>query len=272
MGDPADWGILENTMMNFVVQRRGDDYTVSVNGVLVQSHTQSAAITSLGLRPHRATMKLYDWTVTIDSGSCPSGLEVASAPALDITATMSDTHMHFGIDHNDAGNCIDGDLDQNWFNGKCCHAKGENDWLMLDLGTTASVAGVIVTGRSDYPQLEQSNGITVKVSDSDSPTAAMQTCTSDQSFQEELQKQVNCDSGPIDGRYVWFFRGTPASATNHAAQALVLCETEVVIAGGASTAPALGGCNGADLDGSGDVNVTGGPLSCSPLPLPPPSF
>ena len=30
------------------------------------------------------------------------------------TAIMSSTHQHFGQSHNDANNCLDGDLDQNW--------------------------------------------------------------------------------------------------------------------------------------------------------------
>ena len=70
MGDPANFGILEGIMMNFVVQRRGNDYTISVNGKTVQTHTQAIPITSIGLRPHRATFKLYEWSVTIDTDDC----------------------------------------------------------------------------------------------------------------------------------------------------------------------------------------------------------
>ena len=39
-----------------------------MNGKLVQTHTSSKPITSLGLRPHRAKMRLYSWTVTMDTG------------------------------------------------------------------------------------------------------------------------------------------------------------------------------------------------------------
>ena len=45
-------------------------------------------------------------TAADDAGGGGSGI----AP----TATMSSTHQHFGQSHNDANNCLDGDLDQNW--------------------------------------------------------------------------------------------------------------------------------------------------------------
>ena len=74
VGEPAQFGIVEGAVLDFVVSRTGDEYTISVNGNVVQTHTQSIPITSIGLRPHRATMKLYDWSVSIDSGDCPDGL------------------------------------------------------------------------------------------------------------------------------------------------------------------------------------------------------
>lgn len=63
MGDPAPLGIVEGAVLDFVVQRSGATFTISVNGNVVQTHTSSEPITSIGLRPHRATMRLYDWTV-----------------------------------------------------------------------------------------------------------------------------------------------------------------------------------------------------------------
>jgi uncharacterized membrane protein len=80
IGAPADFGITEGNMLDFIVQRRGETFTIYVNGQVVQTHTSSAPITSLGLRPHRATMQLYDWTVSKDSG-CASGANQGSVVA-----------------------------------------------------------------------------------------------------------------------------------------------------------------------------------------------
>jgi hypothetical protein len=74
VGDPADFGITDGNLMDFVVQRRGNTFTISVNGAVVQEHTSDVEITSLGLRPHRATMKLYDWTVSTGSDDCPGAM------------------------------------------------------------------------------------------------------------------------------------------------------------------------------------------------------
>ena len=71
IGPPADFGILDDLLMDFVVQRVGNTFTISVNGVVVQTHTSTVPITSLGLRPHRANMRLYDWEVTVDTAVCP---------------------------------------------------------------------------------------------------------------------------------------------------------------------------------------------------------
>lgn len=54
-------GIVDGAVLDFVVQRTGDQFTIYVNGDIVQTHTSSIPITSIGLRPHRATMRLYEW-------------------------------------------------------------------------------------------------------------------------------------------------------------------------------------------------------------------
>ena len=51
------------------VQRRGDDYTISVTTSamgekVVHTHTTAGDIQGLGLRPWRGTIRLYEWTVT----------------------------------------------------------------------------------------------------------------------------------------------------------------------------------------------------------------
>ena len=68
LGEPATYGIIDGELMTFVVQRRGDDYTISVTTSamgekVVLTHTKAGDIQGLGLRPWRGTIRLYEWTV-----------------------------------------------------------------------------------------------------------------------------------------------------------------------------------------------------------------
>ena len=84
LGSPASFGIADGIKMDFVVQRRGGTFTFSINGVLVHTHKSSEPITSLRLRPHRATMRIYDWRVT-DEDFYPASPPPASAPPPPVT-------------------------------------------------------------------------------------------------------------------------------------------------------------------------------------------
>ena len=68
--------------MTFVVQRRGDDYTISVTTSamgekVVHTHTTAGDIQGLGLRPWRGTIRLYEWTVTAGSSVDGCALYIA---------------------------------------------------------------------------------------------------------------------------------------------------------------------------------------------------
>ena len=88
MGDPARYGIVEGAVLDFVVQRSGTTFTISVNGNVVQTHTSSEPITSIGLRPHRATMQLYDWTVDW----CRSWQDVMAS--VDVAQSRGEPQLH----------------------------------------------------------------------------------------------------------------------------------------------------------------------------------
>ena len=67
-GKVAPYGFVDGELMTFVVQRRGDDYTISVTTSavgekVVLTHTKAGDIQGLGLRPWRSTIRLYEWTV-----------------------------------------------------------------------------------------------------------------------------------------------------------------------------------------------------------------
>jgi len=68
-GNLASYGIIDGELMTLVVQRRGDDYTISVTTAamgekVVHTQTKAGDIQGLGLRPWRGTIRLYSWTVT----------------------------------------------------------------------------------------------------------------------------------------------------------------------------------------------------------------
>ena len=67
-GNLASYGIIDGELMTLVVQRRGDDYTISVTTAamgekVVHTQTKAGDIQGLGLRPWRSTIRLYEWTV-----------------------------------------------------------------------------------------------------------------------------------------------------------------------------------------------------------------
>ena len=48
---PEDFGVTDGSMVDLVVQRRGDTITVNINGKVVNTVAKSVDITSLGIRP-----------------------------------------------------------------------------------------------------------------------------------------------------------------------------------------------------------------------------
>ena len=109
-GHGASYGIIDGELMTFVVQRRGDDYTISVTTSamgekVVHTQTKAGDIQGLGLRPWRGTMRLYDWTVTTGSSVTTTGsftfqagrcYPQSKAPVINTVGLMSDTLRRTG--------------------------------------------------------------------------------------------------------------------------------------------------------------------------------
>ena len=112
--------------MTFVVQRRGDDYTISVTTSamgekVVHTQTKAGDIQGLGLRPWRGTMRLYDWTVTTGSSVTTTGsftfqagrcYPQSKAPVINTVGLMSDTLRRTGTPQE----CYDYCTDNSGFN------------------------------------------------------------------------------------------------------------------------------------------------------------
>ena len=63
-GKSKDLGVIDGKAMDFIVERKGNKFTFSVNGKVIAEKTSDKTVTSIGLRPHRSQMNLYSWTVT----------------------------------------------------------------------------------------------------------------------------------------------------------------------------------------------------------------
>ena len=74
VGLPADFGILEGVEADFQVRRRGNAMQFYWNGQLVLDYNTANRVTQIGLRPHRATIKLYDWQVSLPQTKCTTNL------------------------------------------------------------------------------------------------------------------------------------------------------------------------------------------------------
>jgi hypothetical protein len=70
LGTPADMGIRNGLKMDFEVARRGNDFNFIINGVQRWTFSSTAPVTQLGLRPWRATMRLYDWRIHLPARVC----------------------------------------------------------------------------------------------------------------------------------------------------------------------------------------------------------
>ncbi|CAH1276894.1 NRP2 [Branchiostoma lanceolatum] len=112
---------------------------------------------------------------------------------------------------------VDGDDNPMWSEGSCTATAEERDpWWRVDLGTSWSVARVVVTNRKDCCP-EQLEGFTVYVGDNSNVTTNP-TCGGPQSVGGKGVITVNC--GGLTGRYVGI-------ALSGAGRTLTLCEVQV---------------------------------------------
>ena len=72
LASSSTFGIQEGAKGMFRVERQGDQFQFFWDGNLVTSYSSSEAVTQLGLRPWRATMKVYSWVVSMSEPACSS--------------------------------------------------------------------------------------------------------------------------------------------------------------------------------------------------------
>ena len=61
-GDPQSF-FIEGELLTFRVVRRGSIFTFWASEQLVHTFESDVDVTSIGLRPHRAVFKIYDWQI-----------------------------------------------------------------------------------------------------------------------------------------------------------------------------------------------------------------
>ncbi|XP_013392233.1 fucolectin-like [Lingula anatina] len=122
-----------------------------------------------------------------------------------------------------ASRAVDGNYDDDNRNGSCAHTgSGQGQWWLVDLETTARVAGVIITNRGDGYS-DRLNNFEVRVGtcfvDSSSFTQ-YKLCASYPGAAPVGNTSLSCGS-PLRGRYVLIIK---VGNDNHHLQ---LCEVEV---------------------------------------------
>ncbi|XP_013383414.1 fucolectin-like [Lingula anatina] len=140
-------------------------------------------------------------------------------------AYQSSTYQNrYGItDLYYASRAVDGNYNDNGNHGSCSHTDaGQGGWWLVDLKTTARVAGVIITNRRDCCSYRLTN-FEVKVGtsyDNSSSFTQYKLCASYPGQAPVGNTSLSCES-PLTGRYVLIIK------VGSDDQALQLCEVEV---------------------------------------------
>ncbi|XP_013392232.1 fucolectin-like [Lingula anatina] len=137
-------------------------------------------------------------------------------------AYQSTTYVNVNGVHP-ASRSVDGNYDNVMSNGRCSHTDlGQGQWWLVDLETTASVAGVIITNRGDCCS-ERLNNVEVRIGTSyvnNSSFTQYKLCASYPGVAPVGNTSMSCGS-PLRGRYVLIIKvGSDDSY-------LQLCEVEV---------------------------------------------
>ncbi|XP_013383411.1 fucolectin-like [Lingula anatina] len=122
-----------------------------------------------------------------------------------------------------ASRAVDGNYDDEMSHGSCSHTDaGQGEWWLVDLETTARVAGVIITNR-DHSSSYRLNNFEVKVGTSyhdSSSFTQYKLCASYPGVAPEGNTSLSCGS-PLTGRYVLIIK---VGSDDYNLQ---LCEVEV---------------------------------------------